>query len=86
MSEVGMTAHDFIRAALQALLDSDDCEGWLLDHYVVVMGLQKIDPDGKVNSVSWMTAPEDQADYVTSGLLDSAVGMLEDDDEDAEDD
>ena len=81
-----MTAHDSLRVVLQELLDSDDSEGWLLDHYVVVMGLQKIDSDGKVNSISWMTAPEDQADYVTKGLLDSAVGMQEDANEDVGDD
>lgn len=81
-----MTDHDSLRVVLQELLDSDDSEGWLLDHYVVVMGLQKIDSDGKVNSISWMTAPEDQADYVTKGLLDSAVSMQEDANEDVEDD
>lgn len=83
-----MTSHDSLRVALQALLDSDsdDSEGWLLDHYVVVMGLQKIDSDGKVNSISWMTAPEDQADYVTKGLLDAAVSMQANATEDIEDD
>lgn len=72
-----MNANECLRAALQAVLDTENTEGWLLDHYVVVMGVQKIDSDGKVTSASWMTAPEDQADYVTMGLLDSAVGMEE---------
>lgn len=76
-----MTPHERLRAALQEVLDNEDSEGWLLDHYVVVMGLQKIDSDGKVTSISWMTAPEDQADYITTGLLDSAVGMEEADTE-----
>lgn len=70
-----MTANECLRAALQALLDAETSEGWLLDHYVVVMGVQKMDSDGKVSSSSWMTAPEDQADYVTMGLLDSAANM-----------
>jgi hypothetical protein len=73
-----MTANECLRAALQALLDAENGEGWLLDHYVVVMGVQKIESDGKVSCASWMTAPEDQADYVTMGLLDSAVGMQSD--------
>ncbi len=72
-----MTANERLRVALQELLDVENSEGWLLDHYVVVMGVQKIDLDGKVTSASWLTAPEDQADYITAGLLDSAVGMEE---------
>lgn len=67
-----MSAHERVRAALQALLDTEDNEGWLLNHYVVVMGVQKIDSDGKLKSTSWMTTPEDQADYITAGLLDAA--------------
>lgn len=82
-----MTAHERLRAALQALLDAEDDDGgWLLDHYVVVMGVQKIDPDGKVNSSSCMIVPEDQADYVTTGLIDSAVDMNADATEEFEDD
>lgn len=81
-----MTANECIRAALQALLDAETGDGWLLDHYVVVMGVQKIDSDGKVTSASWMTAPEDQADYITTGLLDSAAAMRADATEEIEDD
>lgn len=67
-----MTDHEGVRAALQALLDAEDNEGWLLNHYVVVMGVQKIDADGKLKATSWMTAPDDQADYITAGLLEAA--------------
>lgn len=82
-----MTAHERLRAALQEILDTEsDEEGWLLDHYVVVMGIQKIDSNGKVNSASCMTVPEDQADYVTTGLLDSAVDMNANATEEVEDD
>jgi hypothetical protein len=80
-----MTANERLRVALQELLDVENSEGWLLDHYVVVMGVQKIDSDGKVTSASWLTAPEDQGDYVTMGLLDSAVSM-QDATEEVEDD
>jgi hypothetical protein len=80
-----VTAHERFRAALQALLDGENGEGWLLDHYVVVMGVQKIDSDGKVDSGSWMTAPGDQADYVTMGLLNSAVSMQSDTSEEVDD-
>lgn len=70
-----MTPHECLRVALQVILDSEDNEGWLLNHYVVVMGVQKIDSDGRLSSASWMTAPEDQADYITAGLIDSAAGI-----------
>lgn len=67
-----MSNHEGVRAALQALLDTEDNEGWLLSHYVVVMGVQKIDSEGKLKTTSWMTAPDDQADYITTGLLEAA--------------
>ena len=70
-----MTPHECLRAALQAVLDSEDGDGWLLNHYVVVMGVQKMDSNGKVNSACWMTYPEDQANYITTGLLDSAQSL-----------
>lgn len=81
-----MTAHEQFRAALQTLIDAENSEGWLLDHYVVVMGVQKMNSDGKVNSGSWMTVPDDQADYVTMGLLNSAFSMQEDTADEVEDD
>lgn len=82
-----MTAHERLRAALQELLDAEgDEQGWLLDHYVVVMGIQKIDSNGKVSSSSCMTVPDDQADYITAGLLDSAVDMQANSTEEVEDD
>ena len=82
-----MTAHERFRAALQELLNAEiDEEGWLLDHYVVIVGVQKMGPNGKVTSSSWMTVPDDQADYVTSGLLDSAFDMQANATEEVEDD
>ena len=74
-----MTAHERLRAALLEVLDAENGDdGWLLDHYIVVMGVQRIDSNGKVSSSSCMTFPEDQAYYVTMGLLDSGFTMQAD--------
>jgi hypothetical protein len=68
-------SHENLRAAIQAFINAENTDGWLLNHYVVVIGVQKMDSAGKVNSGSWMTFPEDQAEYITAGLLDSAANM-----------
>jgi hypothetical protein len=79
-----VTVEERLRIAVQAVLDTESGEGWILDHYVVVMGMQKIDSEGNVSSASWVTAPRDQADYVTAGLLDSATDMQADANEEIE--
>ena len=68
-----MNRHDKLRAAIQAVLDDE--EGWLLTHYVVIMGCNKMTADGKVTSTAWMCSPDDQADYITQGLLAAADEM-----------
>ena len=70
-----MSAHDRLRAALQSLLDSDDPDGWLLTHYVIIMGCNKMTADGKVTNTAWMVAPDGQADYITQGLMAAADEM-----------
>jgi hypothetical protein len=42
---------------------------------VVVLGLQRIDGDGKILNTAWLASPADQPDYVTDGLLASAEDM-----------
>ena len=68
-----MNRHDKLRAAIQAVLDDE--EGWLLTHYVVIMGCNRMNPDGRVTSTAWMCSPDDQADYITQGLLAAADEM-----------
>lgn len=65
-----------LRQVLQEILDADS-EGWLLDHFVIVLGLQRITASGEVEHTAWVTGPRDQADYVTDGLLSAAVEMRE---------
>ena len=67
-----MTNHERLRAAIQALLDQEG-DGYALAHYVVVMGIEKMDTStGRVTTAAWLAKPEDQADYITDGLLSSA--------------
>lgn len=58
---------DQLRAALQAVLDACG-DGYTLDGFVVVMGLERIGPDG-IETVPWWTSPADQPQWVTDGLV-----------------
>lgn len=70
-----MTAHERLRAAIQALLDAEPDGNWMLTHYVVAMGIERMNSDGKIESAAWMASPEDQADYITDGLIAAADDM-----------
>lgn len=63
---------DALRAALQALLDYEG-DGWHVGHYVVVLGIERVGEDNTVESGVWTAAPKDQAEYVSTGLLETAV-------------
>lgn len=63
-----------LRAAIQNLVDSDG-EGWTLGQYVLVMGLERMNPDHTMESTPWYWAPPDQPEWQTGGLLERAVDM-----------
>jgi len=69
-----MNPFDVLRQAIQGVLDSAG-DGYQLAHYVVVMGIQKMNPEGHVTSSAWLAHPIDQADYITDGLLNTAEEM-----------
>lgn len=69
-----MSGHDKIRQALQALLDQEG-DGWHIRDWCVVMGLERIDAAGRVDTTAWMTAPTDQPDWVTDGLIAAGEDM-----------
>lgn len=72
MTEPREDALDGLREALQALLDAEG-DGWHVSHYVVVLGIERMNADsGQVDSGVWTAAPVDQADYVATGLLETA--------------
>lgn len=68
---------DNLRAALQYLLNCEG-DGWQLSHYVVVLGLQRMDDAGGVENTVWMTVPHEQPDYVTDGLVTAAEEIRSD--------
>lgn len=65
---------DPLREAIQKFLDENG-DGWTLTQYVVAMGLEKINIDGSVEAIGWYHAPEHQADWQTSGLLEQATEL-----------
>ena len=72
-----MNPHDKIRATLQELLNGDNPEGWIVNHFVICLGMQRMDHDGNVHNTAWVTAPAAQADYITDGLLAAGSEMRE---------
>jgi len=66
---------DRIRHAIQAVIDSEDSQGWTVSQFVVAMGLERILSDGTMEACSWYMAPPDQADWMTAGLLEAGLEL-----------
>lgn len=64
---------DRIRDAVQAVIDQEEPQGWAVAQYVVAMGLERITSTGTVEAISWYWAPPEQPDWMTAGLLESAL-------------
>lgn len=65
-----------IRDAIQAIInDEGQGEGWSLGQFVVVMGLERMTTDGKIEATSWYWVPPNQAEWMTIGLLESGLEM-----------
>jgi hypothetical protein len=63
-----------LRDAIQAVInDLDDDRGWTVGQFVISMGLERVTPDGRVESCSWHWAPPEQPDWQIVGLLLAAV-------------
>ncbi|AXH46876.1 hypothetical protein I5G67_gp038 [Mycobacterium phage Aminay] len=69
-----MTAGDGIRAAIEAMLDESG-DGYQLGQLVIVMSLEHINADGQIETVPWLWAPPDQAEWMTDGLLSTALDL-----------
>ncbi len=63
-----------IRAAIQAMLDRYG-DGWQVAQFVVALGLEKVGPDGDLESIPWVYAPTGQPDWQTDGLLEAAIDL-----------
>ena len=78
-----ITPVDRLKAAIQKLLNSDG-EGWVLDQFVIAMGLQRFTSNNEVESTAWVWAPTEQPDWITDGLLRAASELREDSDIDTD--
>lgn len=75
-----------LRAAVQALLDEAG-DGWCVAQLVLCMGLERVNSTtGEIESTPWIWAPKAQAEWMTDGLIETALtmrafsDMIEDDD------
>jgi len=72
-----MTPVDRLRNAIQKLLNQEG-DGWVLNEFVIALGLQKLNSEGEVESTAGVWAPADQPDWITDGLLRAASELRED--------
>ena len=72
-----MTPVDRLRNAIQKLLNQEG-DGFVLNEFVLALGLQKMNSEGEVESTAWVWAPADQPDWITDGLLRAASELRED--------
>ncbi|AXQ64947.1 hypothetical protein SEA_RENAUD18_37 [Mycobacterium phage Renaud18] len=63
-----MMSADPVRGAIQASLDAMG-DGWQVAHYVVVVGLERIDGERMDLGATTVITPLGQAGYVTDGLV-----------------
>lgn len=74
-----MNPHEAVRVAIQQMLDAEG-DRWIVDDFVLALGLQRITAEGTVESAAWVWAPAEQADWKTDGLLRAAVEFRQDSD------
>ena len=72
-----MTPVERLRNAIQKLLNQEG-DGWVLNEFVMALGLQKLNTEGEIESTAWVWAPADQPDWITDGLLRAASELRED--------
>lgn len=70
------TADDNLRDVIQNHILDAAGDGWTLGQYVICMGLQRLSPDGEVESTPWYWTPPGQPVWQTQGLMEAAQDML----------
>jgi hypothetical protein len=63
-----------VRAAVQDILDAEG-DGFMAAQFVICMGLERFDAAGRIESMPWIWAPAEQAEWMTNGLLESALDL-----------
>lgn len=66
-----MNTYERLTEAIQAVLDGEG-DGWTLSHWITIMGIERMNSDGEVDTAVWITKPQQQAEYVTDGLITAA--------------
>ena len=69
-------ADDHVRDAIQSHILDAAGDGWTLTQYVICMGLQRISPDGEVESTAWYWTPPSQPVWQSLGLLECGQDMI----------
>lgn len=57
---------------IQKMLD-DIGDGWNLGQFVIAMSLERVTSDGALEAVPWWWAPQNQPDWMATGLLNEAL-------------
>lgn len=65
---------DPVREGIQQICDSEG-SGWQVNHYVIAVGLERMTADGFVEQAVWAVAQNSQPEYVTDGLLSTAISV-----------
>jgi hypothetical protein len=78
-----MTPVERLRNAIQKLLNADS-DGWIVQEFVLALGLQRMNSEGHIESTAWVWAPAEQPDWQTDGLLRAASELREDADIDTD--
>lgn len=71
---VSLTPMELVRYYVQKMLDMDS-GGWQLGQYVLCMSLERVTPEGQLESIPWVWSPPDQADWMTDGLMQACVNL-----------
>lgn len=66
-----------IENAIQSMLDAYG-DGWSVAQYVIVMSIERVTSDGRLESAPWIFVPRDQPEWMTDGLMEAAHGLRAD--------
>lgn len=71
-----MTDHPAaIKAAIQAMLDEQENDGYMVAQIVIGMALERLNADGHIVSIPWVWSPPEQPDWQTTALLEAAADL-----------
>ncbi len=50
-------------------------DGWQVAQYMIALGLERVDSDGRLETTPWVYAPPEQPEWQTDGLLEAAMDL-----------